>query len=165
MPRNGGAGEAGDARYPVVMPGPEGPELSWRLEHGRPDPANPGLYAALDYRYAADTGNGFGAIASLGGALLRTGRWYVFEQHTRCNTFTGGVANADGVAEVWLNGHLVFASSKVKWNAKASSMIEKFFINLYHGGMGFPKRNIHYRLAKLARSTTRIGIPRELLRT
>ena len=148
----------------VKLPGPEGDEASWRLIHSRPDHANPNLYAAFDYRYSGDSGNGYGVTSgSYGGAILRTGRWYVFEQHAKANTFTNGAPNSDGVAEVWINGHPVFASSKIQWFVNPASRFKKFFINLYHGGMGLPTRNIHYRLAKLARSTTRIGIPRELL--
>ena len=157
--------ELGMTEQGVKLPGPEGDEASWRLIHSRPDHANPGLYAAFDYRYSGDTPSGGYGITSgsYNGAILHTGRWYVFEQHAKSDTFTNGAPNADGVGEVWINGHPVFASSKIQWFNNPASRFKKFFINLYHGGMGFPTQNIHYRLAKLARSTTRIGIPNELL--
>lgn len=147
----------------VKLPGLEGGVASWRLEHGRPDPANPGIYAALDYRYSAESGPGYGSIESLGGFMLKTGRWYVFEEHAKNNTFTDGAPNHDGVAEVWINGHQCYSASTVLWNSDPASAWDKFFVNIYHGGMGLPTRNIHYRLARLARSTTRIGPPSELL--
>ena len=149
----------------VKLPGFEGGEMSWRLEHGRPDPANPGLFAPLDYRYSAESGPGFGTIESLGGSLLRTGKWHVFEEHFKNNTFAAdGTPNRDGVAEVWINGHLCYSTKTVLWNsAAASGGASKFFVNIYHGGTTPPKQNIHYRIAMLARSTTRIGVPRELL--
>ncbi len=150
----------------VKLPGPEGGEgMSWRMLQGRPDRANPGLYAILDYRYSADSGGGFGVeTPGYAGTLVKTGRWYVFEQHVRANTFNAdGSARNDGVAEFWLNNHPINRSDAIRWFDAATGRFEKFFINLYHGGMGLPTQDIHYRIAKLARSTTRIGVPRELL--
>jgi hypothetical protein len=122
---------------------------------------------AADYAYTAEgTQGGFGDTRYFSGKYLRTNRWVCFEQHVKLNTFTNGVANSDGVGEVWMNGNLLFARSDIKFtDDPANSSINDFFVNVYHGGMGFPSKPIYYRIARCARSTTRIGVPPELMRT
>jgi hypothetical protein len=145
----------------VKLPGLAGDEVSWRMEHGRRDPGNPNLYSIVDYRYAADSGPGFGEITGFN-RMFRAGRWYVVEQYAKKNTFSGSTANADGVGKVWINGNLVWSKSTVRWQSKAASMFDHMHVNVYHGGMGFPKQNIHYRIAGIAVSTKYIGPPPEL---
>jgi hypothetical protein len=145
----------------VKLPGLAGPEVSWRLEHGRRDPANPNLYSALDYRYSADSGSGYGLITAFN-QLLRAGRWYVFEEYVKANTFDGATPKADGAGKVWINGHPVWSSDKVMWNRLPASMLNHIHVNIYHGGMGLPTRNIHYRIAAIAASTRYIGPPSQL---
>lgn len=149
----------------VKLPGFESVSgQSWRLIQGPPDQANRHIYALGDYIYSAETPPAGYGDGRWFGQHLRTGRWYVFEEHVKRNTFTNGVRNPDGIAELWMNGHLVAARQDVVWSVKESEpAFDQFFVNVYHGGMGFPARNIYYRIAKLARSTTRIGPPRELL--
>jgi hypothetical protein len=36
-------------------------------------------------------------------------------------------------------------------------------VNVYHGGMGLPSQPFHYRIAKIAVSSSYIGVPSELL--
>lgn len=145
----------------VKLPGLSGTEVSWRMEHGAIAPNNPNVYAALDYRYAADTGSGYGQINSFN-SMFRAGRWYVIEQYAKNNTFNNGVANSDGQGKVWINGNLVWQSSTVKWNANPASVFNFLHVNVYHGGLGFPSQNIHYRIAGIAVSTSYIGPPPEL---
>jgi hypothetical protein len=82
-------------KLPGLASGTKG-DVSWRMEHGPKDPANPDLYSVVDYRYAADTGPGFGDISSFN-QIFRAGRWYVIEQYAKSNTFTGSMPNSDGV--------------------------------------------------------------------
>lgn len=143
----------------VKLPGLAGGEVSWRMEHGPVDPSRRGLYAALDYRYAADTGAGYGAIDSMN-VSFKAGLWYVIEQYVRLNT----PGRADGEGKVWINGQLVWSSDRVKWREQAATRIDQLHVNVYHGGMGLPKGPMHYRLAGLAVATVPIGPPPELAR-
>ena len=149
----------------VKLPGFEGvPGVSARMWHGPPDPANPHVYAAADYVYSGETAAGAYGNVHPFGQYLRAGRWYAMEQHVKNNSFTNGVHNADGVLEMWINGHLVYSNTKLTWyTTPGVKIFNKFFVNIYHGGMGFPSQNIYYRIARLAHSTTRIGPPAELL--
>ena len=142
----------------VKLPGLSGTEVSWRMEHGAIAPNNPNVYAAVDYRYAADTGSGYGQITSFN-QMFRAGRWYVIEQYAKNNTFTNGAANSDGQGKVWINGNLVWTGSGLKWNAKPASTFNFLHVNVYHGGLGFPTQNIHYRIAGIGISTSYMGPP------
>lgn len=148
----------------VKLPGFEGGGMSWRLIQGPVDRTNRHVYAVGDYTYSAETPSGGYGDGRWFGQYFRAGRWYVMEEHVKRNTFTNGAANADGVAELWMNGHLISSRKDVRWSAnEAERRFDTFFVNVYHGGMGFPSRNIYYRIARLARSTRRIGPPAELL--
>lgn len=142
----------------VKLPGLAGEEISWRMEHGPIAPGNRGLYAALDYRYAADTGSGFGDIRDMG-AVFRAGRWYTIEQYIRLNS----PGKADGIGRVWINGNLTSESINMRWRDKPTSRVNHVHVNIYHGGMGLPKRPIHYRIAAIAVAKSPIGVPPELL--
>jgi len=142
----------------VKLPGlAAGDEVSWRMEHGPVDPSRRGLYRALDYRYAADTGAGFGAIDSMN-VSFKAGLWYVIEQYVRLNT----PGRADGEGKVWINGALVWSSDTVKWRERGTTRLDQLHVNVYHGGMGMPKGPMHYRLAGIAVATVPIGPPPEL---
>ncbi|MFO1396477.1 MAG: hypothetical protein U1F48_05375 [Burkholderiales bacterium] len=141
----------------VKLPGLTGGEVSWRMEHGPVDVRRRGLYAALDYRYAADTGAGYGAINGMN-VSFKAGLWYVIEQYVRLNT----PGRADGAGKVWINGRLVWASDSVRWRDHAATRIDQLHVNVYHGGMGLPKGPMHYRLAAIAVATAPIGPPPEL---
>ena len=141
----------------VKLPGLAGGEVSWRMEHGPVVAATPGLYAALDYRYAADTGAGYGAITSMN-SVFKAGLWYVIEQYVKLNT----PGKADGVGKVWINGQLAWSSDRVRWRDRAETRIDHLHVNVYHGGMGLPQAPMHYRLAGIAVASAYLGPPPEL---
>jgi hypothetical protein len=134
--------------------------LSYRMEHGRPAPGNPGLYSYVSYFYDASSGSGFGNIFPIGNALLHAKQWYCMEQGIDLGT--PGVA--DGSAAFWINGNKVFEITGRKMRNTAA-LLSIFDVNFYHGGMGFPIGPIHYRIAKIAVSSSYIGVPQELLGT
>jgi hypothetical protein len=142
----------------VKLPGLAGDEVSWRMEHGPIAPGNRGLYAAVDYLYDAESGPGFGIIDSMG-TTFRAGRWYTVEQYVKLNT----PGLSDGVGRVWINGHLTWESTHVRFRNGAASRINQLHVNVYHGGLGIPKAPIHYRIASIAVSHAYIGPPPELL--
>lgn len=144
----------------VKLPGLAGDEVSWRMEHGPVAPGNRGLYAALDYIYAADTGSGFGQIRDMG-AVFEAGRWYTIEQYVRLNT----IGQADGVGKVWINGRLTWQSSTVRYRNDPKSRMNQLHINIYHGGMNPVKAPIHYRVAGIVVAKAYLGPPPELSST
>jgi hypothetical protein len=148
----------------MKLPGLSGQEVSWRMEHGAVDPMNLDLYKFVDYRYSADSGAGYGVITPFK-RILRAGQWYVIEQYVKNNTFTNGVGNADGIGKIWLNGTQVWESTGIKWNAKEASRFTFLHVNVYHGGMGFPSKNIHYRIAGIVVSSRYNGVPEQLIRS
>jgi hypothetical protein len=142
----------------VKLPGLAGGEFSWRMEHGPVSLASRGLYAARDYIYAADTGPGYGQIRSMN-SEFKAGVWYVIEQYVKLNT----PGEPDGVGKVWINGQLAWQSDSVRYRDKAASRIDHMHVNVYHGGMGFPKGPMHYRIAAIAIAKAYIGPPPELI--
>lgn len=141
----------------IKLPGLAGDEFSWRMEHGRIAPGNRGLYAALDYLYAAELGRGYPKFRSMGGTL-QAGRWYSVEQYVKLNT----PGKADGVGKVWINGTLTWESHEVRYRDKPTSRINRVHVNVYHGGRRYVKAPIHYRIAAIAVATSYIGPPPEL---
>jgi hypothetical protein len=146
----------------VKLPGlgntPSDELISWRMEHGPVAPNNRGVYSFVDYQYDAESGNGFGAIHSMGGAMLKAGQWYVIEQRAKLNT----PGSADGVGEIFLNGNLVWSSHTKRFRNSAATRLTNLHVNVYHGGTKTPSHPIHYRIAKIAVSSSYIGIPKEL---
>ena len=94
---------------------------------------------------------------------LKTGRWYWIEQQATLNTFTGLTPNADGINKTWVNGNLVFSETNHIFRADPLSKLRVFHFNFYHGGHNAPSGLFHYRIAKLAMSSSYIGVPSELI--
>jgi hypothetical protein len=92
--------------------------------------------------------------------MVRAGWWYCIEQAVRLNS---GKGVRDGYGELWVNGHSVWSTNTAYYRDDGTTTLTSFFANLYHGGMGYSKADIHYRIAKLAVSSQYIGVPRELL--
>ena len=139
--------------------GPTQPLIVYRINHGRQSPNNRGVYALYDYLYDAESGPSFPEGHSIN-AMVRAGRWYCIEQAVRLNS---GKGVRDGYGELWVNGHSVWSTNTAYYRDDGTTTLTSFFANLYHGGMGYPKADIHYRIAKLAVSSQYIGVPRELL--
>jgi hypothetical protein len=144
----------------VKLPGLAGGEVTWRMEH-KP-PRNDGLLPVVDYLYDAERGTvGFPEFRTMGGAMFVPGRWTSIEQHVKLNT--PGVA--DGIGEVWVNGHSVWRSTTELYRKNPSTQITEFFANVYHGGVGkYFTPPAHYRIARIEISSRYIGVPTELVR-
>jgi hypothetical protein len=135
-------------------------DVHWVMEHGPVDQANRNVYSFLDYRYDAQSGPGFGVIEPIG-PMLQSGRWYVIEQRGKMNT----IGQADGVLQVWLNGHLVWTFDHRMMRSSPAAQFDQFHAQVYHGGVGIPSAPFHYRIAKIAVSSSYIGVPPELVGT
>jgi hypothetical protein len=144
----------------VKLPGLAGGEVTWRMEH-KP-PRNDGDLPVVDYLYDAEHGTvGYPEFRTMGGAMFIPGRWTSIEQHIKLNT--PGVA--DGIGEVWVNGHSVWHSTTELYRKNPSTRISEFFANVYHGGVGkYFTPPAHYRIARIEISSRYIGVPPELVR-
>lgn len=66
----------------------------------------PSPWAAEDYKYNS--------------IYFTNGNWYNITQRMVMNAFTNGVANADGINEVWVDGRLIFQETNLKLMARQS---------------------------------------------
>ena len=139
--------------------GPTQPLIVYRINHGHQSPNNRGVYALYDYLYDAESGPSFPQGHSIN-SMVRAGQWSCIEQAVRLNT---GQGVHDGYGELWINGHSVWSTNTAYYRDDGTTTLTNFFANLYHGGLGYPSADIHYRIAKLAVSSTYIGVPQELL--
>jgi len=139
--------------------GPTQPLIVYRINHGHQSPNNRGVYALYDYLYDAESGASFPEGHSIN-SMVRAGQWSCIEQAVRLNS---GKGVHDGYGELWINGHSVWSTNTAYYRDDGTTTLTNFFANLYHGGLGFPSADIHYRIAKLAVSSSYIGVPQELL--
>ena len=55
---------------------------------------------------------------------LNNGNWYTITERVVMNTFVGGVAQADGIHELWVDGRLTYQESNLKLAVKQVSNID-----------------------------------------
>ena len=67
---------------------------------------------------------------------MANGNWYNITQRTVMNTFTNGVANADGISEFWVDGRLIYQETGLKFMVEDSPdmKIDCFVLNNFFGG-------------------------------
>jgi hypothetical protein len=67
---------------------------------------------------------------------MANGTWYNITQRLVLNTFTNGVANADGIKEVWINGSLVIRETNLKLmeDQRDDMKIDVFRLSNFYGG-------------------------------
>lgn len=85
------------------------------------------------YCYHADMRSSYGTnwVWSKGyRGYLATNRWYAIEQHCRLNT----PGEKDGVLRAWVDGHLAFEKTDVRFRLTDTLKIEQVWMNVYHGG-------------------------------
>jgi hypothetical protein len=138
----------------VKMPGFEGTfngaqtlRMSYRSEHMPPSDANPHIYALARHAYDAENpqSGGFAENRPFGNACILAGNdfanIYSFEFRVKMNTLSGGVWQADGIDEAWVNGVKVYSDITRKIidlvaGFGGDDTIASFFLNYYHGGSG-----------------------------
>ncbi|MFK8113417.1 MAG: polysaccharide lyase [Rubripirellula sp.] len=85
------------------------------------------------YCYHADMKGSYGTnwVWSKGyRGYLATNRWYAIEQYCRLNT----PGEKNGVLRAWVDGHLAFEKTDVRFRHTDELRIEQVWMNLYHGG-------------------------------
>jgi hypothetical protein len=77
-----------------------------------------------------------GATNTTDSIYFNNGTWYNVTQRLKMNTFTGGVANADGIKELWIDGKLFFKETNRKFMVTESSTykIDDMHIASWYGG-------------------------------
>ena len=99
----------------------------------------------VEYTYNMDSGNDYSVYS----APIDYG-WNHFVTHVKCNTYSGGSANADGVSECWVNDELVFSNDDWRFTTTASNEIEYAGPAGYYGGGGAPTAvDLYYDAHKL----------------
>lgn len=61
---------------------------------------------------------------------LEKNRWYAIEQFCRMNT----PKKKDGILRAWVDGHLAFEKTDIRFRDSDALKIEQIWMNLYHGG-------------------------------
>lgn len=85
------------------------------------------------YCYHADMKGSYGTnwVWSKGyRGYLETNQWYAIEQYCRLNT----PGEPNGVLRAWVDGHLAFEKTDVRFRLTDELKIEQVWMNLYHGG-------------------------------
>ena len=69
---------------------------------------------------------------------FNNGSWYNITQRLVVNSFDNGVANADGIKELWVDGRLIFqkANLKLMQDESADMLIDAFRLTNFYGGSG-----------------------------
>ena len=86
------------------------------------------------------------------GSLARS-RWYCIETYVRMNT----PGQNDGVLRGWVDGHLAMERDDLRFRDTPRLKVEKFWMNLYHGGGDPAPHDMRIYLDNVALSTAPIG--------
>ena len=152
----------------VTLPAPRA-DGTWemRLWHTGVSPrAHPDIYRLATYYYGVE--HPLSQFSGLGDTrftkgFLKAGRVYSIEQEIRLNTLTNGVANADGIERVWIDGVLMYENTAVRIRGYDNVRIQSIpWMNIYHGGLGMPIAPFHYDIGGIVISTEYIGPPKLL---
>ncbi|MGV8094985.1 MAG: CUB domain-containing protein [Mangrovibacterium sp.] len=63
---------------------------------------------------------------------FNNGNWYNITRRVVMNTFTNGIANADGIHEVWVDGRMIFQENNLKLMVIESDTMKIDDINIAH---------------------------------
>ncbi|MFD1562837.1 hypothetical protein ACFR99_04665 [Haloarchaeobius amylolyticus] len=88
----------------------------------RNDSPAPDGYNLFSYSYHMDrSGSGDFEMTS---TPVWMDEWNLIEGYVRCNTFSGGSANADGVMRYWVNGELAYERTDFRFTTSEDNLIE-----------------------------------------
>jgi hypothetical protein len=95
--------------------------------------------------YGCPWGGPAGASDYFSYNYMNNGTWYNITQRLVMNTFTGGVANQDGIKEVWIDGRLVMQEKDLKFMGVQSDTlkIDAFRLSNFYGGDGDVYKPLH----------------------
>jgi hypothetical protein len=84
---------------------------------------------------------------------LETNRWYAIEQYCRLNT----PGEKNGVLRAWVDGHLAFEKTDVRFRLTDELRIEQVWMNVYHGGTIPSPHNQHVFIDNVVIANNYIG--------
>lgn len=94
----------------------------------------------ISYHYDRTTGKCPWALSAYKyhPVYFNNGVWYNITQRVVMNTFTSGVANANGIKELWVDGLLVFQEANLKLMERESDTmkVDAFRLANFYGGQG-----------------------------
>ncbi len=92
-----------------------------------------GTHPIGTYCYHADMPGRYGDVwlwqRNYRGYLV-TNRWYSIEQHVKLNS----PGQTDGILRAWVDGHLAFEKTDIRFRHTPELRIEQVWMNVYHGG-------------------------------
>ena len=104
----------------------------------RPDSSEMKGFAGIgSYVYHADIENAHSVSWGWGmgpTGRLRKNQWYSIEQYVKMND----PGKSNGVLRAWIDGHLVFERSNLRYRDIPDLKIENAWFNVYHGGVAKP---------------------------
>jgi len=85
--------------------------------------------------------------------LLSRNRWYCIEQHVKLND--PGAAN--GAFRAWVDGHLAFEDTKLRFRDTDALKIETAWFDVYHGGLVVAETDLHLYVDNVVIARSYIG--------
>lgn len=106
-------------------------------------------------------------IMNLGPTVYEKGRWHCIEQRLKLNSIDmnttdsagNGVANSDGVFEMWMDGVKRYSRSNFRWRHHPEMGIQGYWLVALHGGTHSPQAGTkaHWRYNHLVQAKRYIG--------
>ena len=85
--------------------------------------------------------------------LLQQNRWYSVEQYVKMNE----PGQANGAFKAWIDGHLVYERSDVRFRDTHELKIENVWFNVYHGGVTKPPSEMSLYIDNVVISREYVG--------
>jgi hypothetical protein len=152
----------------VCLPRPSS-DTTWSywFWHGPPSIEHPGLFHAALYSYDQDndylTHPSNGAVRYMNqypGVFLREEQFYCVDIRVKQNTITGGVPDANGICEVYIDENLVHYAANLRVRKAPEANIHAYRQLYYHGGLRYPIGPMHYDSAGITVSKKFVGLPK-----
>ena len=101
-----------------------------------------GLHPIGSYVYHADLEDHYGDVWIWNKdyrGFLENNRWYSIEQYLKLNT----PGEKNGILKAWVDGHLAFERTDIRFRHVDILRIEEIWMNVYHGGTAPSPYNQH----------------------
>lgn len=124
------------------------------------------LLSLAVYPYNLDQAGPFPASEQIPYVAIRREQWYAIDIRIKQNSITGpfdalgnGSAVADGVMELWVNGHLSYSRTNYRWRRHPEFGVQGMWIDFYHGGTQPAPYTMNYRVDRVTLARSYIGPP------
>lgn len=96
-------------------------------------PPDAGNYNLLTYTYHMDKDTTYPTNYPLD-TNIPTDTWHTLDTYVKCNTYSGGTANYDGIVKIWCNGTLYYDRSDFRFTTQDDNRIQWCGPVLHYGG-------------------------------